>query len=62
MSDMLDMIRSGVKLQPAQPRRLMAPPGDQHTQQLQEVFARISRRLQLSDDDSDDGDFEDFDD
>ncbi|ELU14640.1 hypothetical protein CAPTEDRAFT_222269 [Capitella teleta] len=55
MSDMLALIRQGVKLRTVSQRKdLSAAPNDSHTMQLQEALLRISTRLQLSDDEDDD--------
>ena len=62
MSDMLQLIRKGVRLRPIAPTEHAQPvvtPSDRHTQELQEVLERISRRIQLYSDDESDGSFDD---
>ncbi len=70
MSDMLQLIKKGVKLKPVRhdsenerSGQWSAVPSDSHAQQLKEVLDRISQRLnQPSDDEDERSDYEDFDD
>ena len=62
MTDMMALIRQGVKLRTVSQKKSDPLPCDAHTQQLQEALLRISTRLQLSDDEEEDAvDSEEFD-